>query len=93
VQIVGFSDDVGTAQTNRFVSIERARTVAASVQAQAGDRLEGLTIDTVGFGDLMPIACNDDEAGRALNRRVEVWIDISGTGEAADQSRLSDAEG
>jgi phosphate transport system substrate-binding protein len=93
VQIVGFSDDVGTAQTNRVVSVERARTVAASVQAEAADRLKDVTIDVVGFGDLMPIACNDDEAGRALNRRVEVWIDVSGTGEAVGQPRLSDAEG
>ena len=27
-----------------------------------------------GYGELMPVACNADEPGRAKNRRVEVWL-------------------
>jgi phosphate transport system substrate-binding protein len=74
VLVAGFSDDIGTSQTNRFMSDQRARTVAETLQNVGGERLDGIELASAGFGDLAPVACNTDEAGRALNRRVEIWI-------------------
>jgi outer membrane protein OmpA-like peptidoglycan-associated protein len=31
-------------------------------------------IDTRGYGPALPVACNESEAGREKNRRVEVWL-------------------
>jgi phosphate transport system substrate-binding protein len=27
-----------------------------------------------GYSELAPVACNDNQEGRNLNRRVEVWV-------------------
>jgi outer membrane protein OmpA-like peptidoglycan-associated protein len=31
-------------------------------------------IEVRGYGELMPVACNDSETGREKNRRVEIWL-------------------
>jgi phosphate transport system substrate-binding protein len=31
-----------------------------------------------GYSELAPVACNDQEDGRNLNRRVEVWVREAG---------------
>jgi phosphate transport system substrate-binding protein len=35
-------------------------------------------MEHTGFGEIAPSACNQDENGRAINRRVEVWIQPAG---------------
>ena len=70
----GFSDAEGRADTNRSLSRKRASAVREAVAlaaATADPRQVKLKID--GFGEAMPMACDDTEWGRQINRRVEVW--------------------
>jgi len=71
---VGFSDGEGGAAANRQLSQERAISVRAAVQREAATADPArvrLSVD--GFGEAMPMACDDTEWGRQINRRVEVW--------------------
>jgi OOP family OmpA-OmpF porin len=70
VYVVGHTDNVGTLAANLDLSKRRAAAVVAMLTAQyaiASDRLQAY-----GNGPYAPLASNDAEAGRALNRRVEL---------------------
>ncbi len=69
VQIVGHSSSEGDAGYNRDLSQRRAASVVAALVAMG---LDGDILSAEGRGEDVPIASNDDEAGRSLNRRVEV---------------------
>ncbi|MEM7723311.1 MAG: substrate-binding domain-containing protein [Pseudomonadota bacterium] len=72
----GFSDGNGQADVNARLSLRRADAARDAVVALAGasapNRVE---IVTRGYGEAMPLACDDSDWGRAVNRRVEVWLD------------------
>jgi phosphate transport system substrate-binding protein len=71
----GFSDSQGSAVGNRRISEQRAEQVAALVKAASTRAdLSKINIQTLGMGEVSPLACNDDSAGRGINRRVEVWV-------------------
>ncbi len=71
VVLVGFADARGDLASNYQLSIARAESVANALRAE----LPGVDIQTVtGFGESLPVACNDAEDGWQLNRRVEMWI-------------------
>lgn len=74
VLFVGFTDDVGAFQSNRELSKRRAEQVMDELLAVAGDGLNGLELDSTGYGEIAPSACNLSEEGRRINRRVEVWV-------------------
>jgi phosphate transport system substrate-binding protein len=78
VAIVGFTDSDGAFEANRSLSIGRARSVAAAIDAAAAADLTGIKFFALGFGELSPVACNDTQEGKAINRRVEVWIRNAG---------------
>jgi outer membrane protein OmpA-like peptidoglycan-associated protein len=69
VSIEGHTDNVGTPESNKKLSEDRAKAVMEAVVAKgiAADRLTA-----VGRGQEAPVADNRKEEGRALNRRVEV---------------------
>lgn len=69
VGVEGHTDDVGDAQSNMALSLERARAVVAALVA-AGVPESRLV--AAGFGEERPIADNRTEEGRARNRRVEM---------------------
>lgn len=72
---VGFSDGEGPARANRAISARRARAVRDAVLAAAVTaNLDNLTMETDAFGEALPMACDDSEWGRQVNRRVEVWL-------------------
>ena len=69
VSIEGHTDAIGSAESNKKLSEERAKSVMAAVVAQG---IAANRMSAVGRGQEMPIADNRKEEGRALNRRVEV---------------------
>ena len=77
VKVVGFTDGVGAFDSNRTLSEVRAAEVLAQLQTFAGDRVTGLAFESTGFGEIAPSACNGNENGRAINRRVEVWVETA----------------
>lgn len=74
ISLVGFTDDVGAFEANRRLSVTRAEQVRDDLRAAAEGALDAMQIDVVGFGEIAPAACNVSDAGREINRRVEVWI-------------------
>lgn len=73
---VGFSDGDGAATGNKAIALKRANAVRDAVMAAAETaNLERVTLDTLAFGEAMPMACDDTEWGRQVNRRVEIWTE------------------
>lgn len=74
ILFVGFTDSVGAFDSNRALSVSRAEQVMQALRDFGGDRLSGIEMAAAGFGEIAPSACNTTERGKAINRRVEVWI-------------------
>ena len=71
IRIAGHTDGEGSAERNQVLSEERALAVAQFLEAFG---IEGSRLETIGYGMSQPIATNDTEEGRALNRRTEIEI-------------------
>jgi len=69
--IVGHTDSEGSADYNMDLSNRRAVSAANFITGEGVDRAR---ISTAGRGEGEPIATNGSDAGRQLNRRVEVAI-------------------
>lgn len=74
VQIYGYTDNTGTFAVNEKLSNERAASVL-SYLANCGVSSTRMTAQGVPMADY--IASNDTPAGRAQNRRVEIYITAS----------------
>ncbi len=73
--LIGFTDAVGAGAGNLRLSKQRAEEVrAALLDALPEGAIQGLPIRALGFGEISPLACNESENGRHINRRVEVWL-------------------
>jgi len=71
----GFSDGTGPAADNRELSLDRARKVRDAVRAATTEEaMASLKLLADGFGEAMPLACDEVDWGRKINRRVEVWL-------------------
>ncbi len=70
--IEGHTDNIGTDAYNRDLSMRRAAAVKDYFISKEG--MEIYEIESSGFGESRPIATNDTEEGRAMNRRVEIII-------------------
>ncbi|MDF1668027.1 MAG: phosphate ABC transporter substrate-binding/OmpA family protein [Roseovarius sp.] len=72
---VGFSDGQGPAPGNLRIAGKRAEAVMRAVtRAAETANLSRIGIETIAFGEAMPMACDTSEWGRRVNRRVEVWV-------------------
>lgn len=71
LEIIGHTDNIGTPAANRKMSFERAQVVIDYL-IQKGIAPEKLTATPMGAKE--PLVPNDNEANRALNRRVEFVI-------------------
>lgn len=72
LEVGGHTDDRGTEAYNRRLSRRRAAFIQDYIVLKAG--IKGNRMTSQGFGELNPVATNDTDEGRALNRRVEVTL-------------------
>lgn len=70
VQVVGHTDGTGDLAHNMALSEARAKAVVEALTTRHGVAASRLTGH--GVGPLAPVASNDSEEGRAMNRRVEL---------------------
>lgn len=71
VHVLGHTDSIGSESYNQQLSLRRADSVAAYLSARgvSSERLR-----TEGRGEFEPRASNETEAGRQLNRRVDIVV-------------------
>jgi outer membrane protein OmpA-like peptidoglycan-associated protein len=74
IAIEGFTDSIGSPDSNQRLSERRAQAVK---DALTGRGIESRRIDARGYGPSFPVASNATETGRQLNRRVEIVINPS----------------
>lgn len=71
VHVVGHTDDIGSKTYNQSLSENRAKSVAWYMEDGG---VAPRRVSTEGRGEMQPRATNNTEAGRQLNRRVEILI-------------------
>lgn len=71
VYVCGHTDSAGARDHNLMLSLQRAQSVADHL---AGQGLPKGRLKIQGFGPQYPVADNDRDEGRALNRRTEVIL-------------------
>ena len=72
VRITGYTDNVGSLESNSRLSTQRANAVSEYLQ-QKGISASRIIAKGIPLADY--VATNDTEEGRALNRRVEIVIE------------------
>jgi OmpA-OmpF porin, OOP family len=68
--VVGHTDNTGTFDANIKLSVDRATAVVNALVSQFS--VNTARLKACGDGPTSPVATNDTEAGKALNRRVEL---------------------
>jgi len=71
IEIIGHTDSTGSAAVNDPLRVARAQATRDYL-VQHGVALSRLSI--AGRGAREPVAGNDTDAGRAANRRVEIYV-------------------
>ena len=71
VNVVGHTDNVGDPSRNQYLSERRAASVAGIIISEG---IDAANVTIAGRGDAAQIAPNANEAGRRLNRRVEITL-------------------
>lgn len=71
VEIGGHTDSVGDDAANQQLSENRAKAV---VRYLVSKQMDGKRLAAKGWGESQPVAENESETGRALNRRVECRV-------------------
>lgn len=69
VMVLGHTDNAGSIEYNQQLSEQRARTVSAYLEGKLNAKVG------IGFrGETTPVAMNQNESGKQLNRRTEIII-------------------
>lgn len=71
VRIIGHTDNVGSDAMNEQLAVDRAHGARQYLVSRGVDPR---TITVAGRGEREPVADNGTQAGRALNRRVEIYL-------------------
>jgi outer membrane protein OmpA-like peptidoglycan-associated protein len=79
IRVEGYTDAIGSEEYNLELSERRAQAVE---QAFVEEGIAAERITTEGYGEQYPVATNETDQGRQLNRRVEIIVATDGrTGE------------
>lgn len=70
LRVEGYTDSTGGDQHNQSLSVRRAYSVANYLKSQG---IDGSRLTGNGFGPARPVDTNSTEAGKADNRRVELF--------------------
>ncbi len=68
IEISGHTDNVGNPKNNKALSERRARACRDYLISKG---IDGSRVEARGYGDERPVASNESDAGRQLNRRIE----------------------
>ena len=71
IEVSGYTDNVGTPESNQQLSQRRAQSV---VEYLAGHGISTTRLRSKGYGEGHPLAANDTEPHRQMNRRIELHI-------------------
>jgi outer membrane protein OmpA-like peptidoglycan-associated protein len=69
LSVEGHTDNTGNPASNKTLSEERAKSVVSAIVSQG---IDVVRLSAAGYGQDKPIADNNTEEGRAMNRRVEL---------------------
>lgn len=90
VRVGGHTDSVSSDAFNLRLSQERAQAI---VDYLVGAGVDADRLVAVGYGERDPVASNETETGRALNRRVEFTVLNPEAAETVRRSTTTEAEG
>ena len=71
IAVGGYTDNVGSDSMNQTLSEHRAGSVRDYLVSQG---VSPASVSATGFGNTLPVASNDNSAGRQQNRRVELLV-------------------
>ncbi len=71
IEVGGYTDNVGGDAMNQMLSENRAGSVRDYLVQQG---VASTSVSARGFGNSLPVASNDNSAGRQQNRRVELLV-------------------
>jgi outer membrane protein OmpA-like peptidoglycan-associated protein len=71
IRIVGYTDNLGSEASNDALSLARANSVRRRLEAKG---VAAGRIEVLGRGERDPLVGNEKAYGRALNRRVEIYL-------------------
>ncbi|MDP1745488.1 MAG: OmpA family protein [Bacteroidota bacterium] len=71
IEISGHTDNISSAAHNQMLSEERAKEVMKYLIRMG---IDGERLRSKGYGFIQPVASNDSEMGRQLNRRTELKV-------------------
>lgn len=69
ITIAGHTDSIGSDEYNKQLSLARAQSVRDYLRRRG---IDASRMKTEGYGKTRPMAPNESDEGRALNRRVEI---------------------
>lgn len=72
IHVVGHTDNVGSAASNKTLSLQRAQAVMEYIQLKVGN---DITIKAEGKGYENPLTTLTDPGSQARNRRVEIFVE------------------
>ena len=73
IHIIGYTDNVGTAEYNNALSLKRAQSIMAYLKTKLHKR--GIVFEAEGRGSSNPLTSDTNPEHQHLNRRVEIYID------------------